>query len=224
MGILESRPKVWWGSPLGETIHWRAHNALMGVAQSTPWPRLETPRGTVDEARNRMTDLFCEVAGPDDYMVMLDADHIHPKNVVMRLVAQAEAHNFGIVGALAMMRRPEKPLPMMFMHKGGNKWDVVTEWPEGEIVVVDFVPPCAIAIARWVFDKLKALDFGPPFWRYVYTFYPEMPKEDFYFAEKCIQARIPMACDTSLEVPHLFDGALTSTHWKRWVAAHPGEE
>jgi hypothetical protein len=86
----------------------------------------------------------------------------------------------------------------------------------------------AIAIWRWVFDRLEEAGFGWPYFRYEYPAdYGYDQSEDVFFARCCYAAGVEHFCDTGVEVPHLIR-AVADTHLyhalQEWrpVERHPG--
>ncbi len=199
-----------------KTVYWAAlpertgassdltHNALLSVAVRAGqmgYLCLDLPDTRTDDARNKLCKVFYEATkNPGDTIVMLDVDHPHPYNVVERLVAR----DVGVVGALAF-RRSEPYDPCFFMRA-----------PEGHLVQPDdwnraiadlekgtIVGTGAIAIQRWVFEKLTTAGYKWPWFRFTYSEDHEIqPGEDVYFGITCEQVGVPHYCDFTLETPH----------------------
>jgi hypothetical protein len=214
--------QVFWSTLLERSVQEQAVIPLLAVAgraANQGYSLLATGYQRTDTARNYLIDVFLKnTTDPDDCLVMLDCDHAHPVDIVERLAA----HNVGVVGALAF-RRGEPFDPCFFVRTPDGKLAHLLEWRglmRGAVVGTG-----AVAIRRWVFDKLTEAGFGWPFFRYAYTDEETLrasgfQSEDVYFALNCEKAGIPHHCDTTLVTPHLITSAVDDETWKRWVTAH----
>ena len=147
---------------------------------------------------------------------MLDDDHIHPEDVLERLVA----HDKPVAGALAF-RRGEPYFPCAFMRDDQGVMRVMETYPKG-LVEVTLTGTGAIAIQRQVFTDLAAGGYEWPFFRYIYhAGDPVLPSEDIYFGECCESAEIQHYLDTTLVSPHLADSQVDEESWRNWVEDHP---
>jgi hypothetical protein len=172
-----------------------------------------------DLARNTaMRILYLESTNPDSVLVMLDADHAHPPDIIRRLVA----HDVDVVGALAF-KRSGRPLPCWFekkMNPDGETWELQHPSPElsleGGLRRCAVVGTGAIAIKRRVFDKLIAAGIEWPYFR---LWYPPnycgldnisnpnpWPGEDLYFGLACDKAGVETYVDLDLVTPHIAEG------------------
>ncbi len=151
---------------------------------------------------------------PDDTLVMLDADHVMPVDLVQRLAA----HTVGVVGALATSRG-EPPFICAFKKTAAGTYANMTSWEEGELSECTIVGTGAIAIKRWVLQKL--IHCSPSWFRYGYGGYNYEATEDMYFGYECEKAGIPHHVDTSLWIPHCTVAYTTPLEWKEYVQDHP---
>ncbi len=218
---VNEKPHVYWAALMERNIHWRSHNALQAVAEEcvvARAQRLQTPYARTDDNRNQLTKAFLiESQRPDDTLVMLDIDHDHPPDIVQRLSERKE----GVVGALAF-RRSEPHDPLWFVRNPDG--DLVQfldpdEW-NGQVFQCSAVGTGAIAIKRWVFDKLREAGFKWPWFKYEY---PDdgrtglMPSEDMYFSKICEQAGISMHVHTGVEIPHFFMNVADEELWRQKI-------
>lgn len=213
--------KIFWAVLKERSIEEHAADALFDVCSYTAGPdvyRISIPYVRTDNARNICVDGFMAYDNPDpnDVLVMLDCDHLVPPDVVLRLAA----HNVGVVGALAFRRSPSSD-PLFFMELNGQL-TAPARWEKGSLYACDFVGTGAIAIKRWVFDKLLAAGEEPPFFRIEYKAEKWLSLgEDYYFAMLCKKHGIKHHCDTGLEIPHLRLELSNEQSWEEWRAGHP---
>jgi hypothetical protein len=210
---------VYWSYLAMPSMHELAASSLVNLAMragAAEFKRLVAPYMRTDVARNRLVSTFCELTSdPDDVLVMLDADHVHPQDVIDRLIA----HNVGVVGALAVWRNPPYTPCFMFRANDG-RLHAGAEWESDAVLI-----PCtvvgtgAIAIRRGVFDLLIAAGIEPPFFRYHYEDgMKNFPSEDAYFGTMCEAAGISHHVDVTLEIPHLTNNASDLSSWQQWIA------
>lgn len=216
-------PKVFWALLLERSVQEHNVQAMLDVAARAghnEYVRIFHPYGRTDLARNNMVKIFLEqAADPNDVLIMLDADHTHPFDILERLAAHPA--EIGVVGALAF-RRGLPHFPCFFVRDGQGAYHIIAEWEPGGLLKGTIVGTGAIAIKRWVFEQLKASGFEWPFFRYTYAPNgPVQPSEDIYFGECCEQCGIPHYCDTAIETPHLAVGEIDSSSWKQWQDDHP---
>lgn len=209
--------KIFWAVLLERAVQDEAVNALLDVATRTAHVksnRLSMPYGRVDVSRNALVETFLQMStSEDDVLVMLDNDHLHPPDVVVRLAQHAS--ELEVVGAAYRRRgdpfdwqafRREAPRVKILQERAtplGVLRPLSDEEITGDVVPVDALGTGAIAIRRSVFTRLS--EHQPkPWFRYVYCHDSmEMPSEDIYFSALCEWAGIEMWCDTGLVTPHL---------------------
>jgi len=181
-----------------------AFNALLSVgvrAGQMGYIRLDIPYTRTDDARNKLSKVFYETAkNPRDTLVMLDVDHEHPHNLLERLAAR----DVGVVGALAFRR--SKPYdPCFFLRAKEGMLVQPDDWDKAraDIERGTVVGTGAIAIQRWVFEKLTDAGYKWPWFRFTYSEDHDIqPGEDVYFGITCEQIGVPHYCDFTLETPH----------------------
>jgi hypothetical protein len=210
------QPQVYWAYLLIPAMLEAAVSSIVNVAMvcgREKYTRLMVPYMRVDRARNLLIDKFLEDSNhPNDVLVFLDCDHEHPPDVVRALVRHSS--EMGVVGALAFRRSPPHD-PLFFAISDDGRLLRMDQWQAGSIYRCDAVGSGAIAIRRWVFDRLIEQGFTRPFFRYEYPAWSNYDQsEDVYFARSCHAAGIHHYCDTSVEIPHLIHAVADSARWK----------
>ena len=216
--------KVYFSVPMERAIQEPAANALMGVCLSAGrrgYARIQTPYARTDTARNKIVKGFMEVAkNPNDMLVMLDADHEHPYDIVETLASTPP--KYGVVGALAFVRGGDHH-PVVYIRKGDNYIHPL-DFPENTLLECSWMGTAAMGIRRWVFDELaKQFPDHPPFFRIVYDQQArelDHPGEDWYFGTLCQAAGIPQYVLTSLETPHLAWTTIGKAEWDEYYESH----
>lgn len=203
--------KILIGVPLGEHIAELAFLSLWQVAQRG-YPLIDAGRARTDVHRNE----FAEALLATDYthLCYLDADHVHPPDVVERLArwAKEDEQRFRVVAGLNF-RRGAPFDPLAFMKGKDGMYHAVAEWPDG-LFRVDVAGPGAMLVHRSVFEEIPW-----PWWAYEYTD-GKHPTEDIYFCKKCGEHGIDIWVDGTLTSPHLITDAVNGDRFKAWVAAN----
>lgn len=177
-----------------------------------------------DVARNKLCAAFRKLAqDPNDVLVMLDGDHTHPYDTIERLVAHDPAQ--GVVGALAF-RRGEPFFPCYFLRDVHGKLSIPLEWT-GDLTPCVVVGTGAIAIRRWVLDKIADAGYPAPFfYEYDDAMFAtgEFRSEDITFGLICEKLGISHYCDTALITPHLITSAVDQTAWAQYAALYRSQQ
>jgi hypothetical protein len=206
-------PQVYWAVLWERNVLFQAADALLDVSaicMQHGYTRIAVPYMAVDDARNQITALFLSGDGsPEDTLVMLDNDHAHPRDIVPALATRPE----GVVGALAFRRWPPHD-PLWFVRQEDGSIRQPAEWVAGQVYECDAVGAGAIAIKRWVFERLLRQGVEPPFWRMTYG--KGGTREDMSFALACERAGIKHACHTGVQIPHLSTAYVDSTTWQNY--------
>ena len=213
---------IYWCVLLEKALSEYAVNPLLNIALACGgmgYQRLSQPCLRTDVARNKYVAAFLKVtADPEATLVMLDADHDHPMHIVQRLAS----HDRGVVGALAYRRSvPFDPCAMI--RGADDQLHSIATWsPDADLIPCTVVGTGAIAIKRWVFEKLDAEGTPFPYFQYFYPPYTTtFPTEDVYFGMICDHAGIPHHVDVQCMTPHLTMGQIDGTSWSQWMAEHP---
>lgn len=211
--------KVYYAVLFERTLLGDAVDALLNVAAVAGVEghvRITIPYTRTDTARNRLVSAFMQASeSPHDTLVMLDADHVHPPDIVKRLARYPQ----GVVGALAF-RRSAPHDPCWFVRAPDGRLRQPAEFEVGSLYECDAVGTGAIAIKRWVFERLAA-EHGPAFFKYEYLDGGFSPSEDIYFARICEEAGIRHHVDTGLETPHIVNHAIALADWQAQMVNKP---
>jgi len=210
-----TEPQVFWAVLWERMALFQAADSLLDVSaicMQHGYTRIAVPYMAVDDARNQITSLFlAEPGSPEDTLVMLDNDHAHPRDIVVALATRPE----GVVGALAFRRWPPHD-PLWFVRQEDGTIRQPAEWEPGKIYECDAVGTGAIAIKRWVFERLMRQGAEPPFWRMTYG--KGGVREDMSFALMCESAGIRHHCHTGVEIPHLATAYVDINTWRNYGA------
>ena len=218
-----NRPKVCWGVAFERAIAHEAVAAMLDVAMhcgANNFTRISLGYSRIDTARNLFVEAFLKhTDDPNDVLVMLDADHVHPAWIVERL-ATAPPH-VGVVGALAY-RRGGNFDPCFYMADEDGGLHAPMTWEEGRVYECAAVGSAAIAIKRWVFKALDESGWKWPYFRYEYPMVrgEAFPSEDMVFARACMRAGIKHHCDTGTVTPHIRTETVEGREWAEFVKEH----
>jgi hypothetical protein len=146
----------------------QVYNAMLTVAENcgaSGYRRIGIDYARTDFARNEITKTFRDLSTrDDDLLVMLDADHKHPSDIVARFAAHDPST--GVVGALAY-RRGEPYDPLFFLRDGpGGALFAPAQFERGLMYECAIVSTSAIAIRRWVLLDLDRKGYIWPWFRY----------------------------------------------------------
>ena len=183
------------------TVNSETFAAFLRIARQG-WDIISIEYGRIDVIRCRMAQTL--LLSDHTHLIMLDADHIHPPDVVHKLLrwAQKDRDRYQIVGGLNY-RRGEPYEAMAFLREPETrKYFTYEDWPPGLHQVAAVGTGC-ICIDRRVFETIP-----PPWFAYSYpqkytddgTF--EYPTDDTHFAQACEQAGISQWVDTTITSPH----------------------
>lgn len=172
--------------------------------------RIRNQYGRTDHKRQRICEEFLKASSePDDVLVMLDNDHVHPRDIVERLVRFPV--EMGVMAALAYKRsKPYNPIFFIRQENGDLAFPVNIE--RKGVIQCQIAAPCAVAIRRWVLQKL--IDAGETyFWKYEYN--PNWHGEDMYFGKICEKNKIHHYVDLETLVPHLNHLLIGPEQWEQ---------
>lgn len=184
-------------------------------------PFLQIPYGRTDLVRNIAVKALLE----SDYthILMLDADHKHPADIVQRLARWVLAdRSIQIVGGLNFRRiAPYDPCAFIKTPNGnGKEYSYPHEWDQG-LLEVDLIGTGCVLIAREVFKAME-----PPWFYYPYKDAAEdnYPTDDVGFSRNCQAAGIKMYVDTTTTSPHMMSTAIDEQTFRSYWQANPEAE
>jgi len=215
---------IWWSSlpERGGVASDQVYNCMLDVAMNAGrngYDRISISYTRTDFARNEICKAFKEKSTRDnDLLIMLDADHKYPADILERFAAHDPA--LGVVGALAF-RRGTPYDPLFFVRANGGGLHSLAGFEYGPVYQCAIVSTSAISIRRWVLIELEHKGYLYPWFRYEYPTNSAQPSEDMYFGRICEQAGIWHYCDTSLVIPHLSPSYVDADVHQAWLANHP---
>lgn len=177
-------------------------------------PFVRIPYTRTDLARNSLGEHLLK----DErftHLLMLDADHRHPHDIVERLSKWVcEDATREIVAGLAFRRgRPFDPCVYISDDCGIY---VPSAWEPGALLRADMVGTAAMLISREVFARLPR-----PWFAYDYSGAEKgwWPGEDIWFSRRCGEAGIPLWVDTGTVSPHLLESWVDENTFRTFLAA-----
>lgn len=205
------------------SANYESFNSILDVcmhAGEMGYTRIPVTHARIDDARNGIAGKFLEMTDdPRDLLVMIDVDHRLPIDI---LTAMADHDpELGVIAALAY-RRGAPYDPLFYFRDGAGLHAPAGTFQRGPIYQCAAVTTSAIAIRRWVFERIMARGFKPPFFRFEYDEVTgSCPSEDIYFSKLCELSGIPVYCDTGIEIPHATIGWVDSAVHDAYEAAWP---
>lgn len=221
--------KVYWCTLFERAMEQHGVAALLRVADKCGqkgYSQIQTPYQRTDSARNNIVAKFLEVTSdkdgvainPNDMLVMLDCDHIHPGDIVTQLTRHDPS--LGVVAAQA--HRRGEPFDMCAFIRVGETLHTVAEWEDGALLECAVAGTGAIMIRRWVLDLLSESGVKYPWFRYAYEEQTQsFPSEDVYFGLCCEHVGVSHWVDTSVKIPHLITSTVDETSWFDYMKDHP---
>lgn len=168
----------------------------------------------IDNMRNKAAAEA--IAGQYDYLVMLDADMVYPKDTVHRLVA----HDKPVVGGLyywkskrpRLDKRPDDYAPHVYMESRPDIFDKkqakmyipinLVEYLDDELIEIDGMGGGGVCIKREVLEKI-----GKP--QFECNWYSDiMTGEDLDFCTKARAAGYKLYADLGLKYAHIVQAAV----------------
>lgn len=187
------------------------------AAQGVPFIKQDYQR--TDLARNR---LAMELLKSNyTHILMLDADHTHPTDIVQRLARWVLLDPDKLVVGGLNFRRSQPYEPCAFFREPDGSVSAPATWSPG-LMKIDTLGTGSILIAREVFERIQ-----PPWFFHIYeqqnAWEDFWPGEDIGFSEKCREAGIAMWMDTTTTSPHLTDTVVTEATFRAYLAEHPDQ-
>jgi hypothetical protein len=183
---------------------------FIGIAQ-LGIPFIKINHGRTDLVRNKMA--LHLLNSNFTHLVMLDIDHVHPVDIVHRLMGHVVRNpHIQVIGGLNF-RRGIPYDPCAFIKGDDGRHYPMAEWEPG-LIRVDALGTGSIAISREVFEKIE-----PPWFYNDYSRAMDdvWPGEDMGFAKKCEEAGIAQWVDTNLTSPHLIDAVVEENSYRTYI-------
>lgn len=146
------------------------------------------------------------------HLLMLDADHLHPVDVVERLTAHMMADPAKLVVSGFSFRRGP-PFDPAAWYEGMGCVHPMLQWPAG-LIQVDLIGGFCTLVNREVFERLEW-----PWFRIMCSIKDRsFGGEDIYFSRKCWAAGIDLWVDTDCISPHLTQIWVTEATYRQYLA------
>jgi hypothetical protein len=208
--------KIAIGIPMERTFSSSAFFHFWQVA-AKGWPITPFVYGRTDLNRNKMAWWLKHEAKDYTHIAMLDADHLHPGDIVERLARWVLQDRSRLVVGGVNFRRTQPFDPCIFRWDEQGFMEVITDWEPG-LIEVDAIGHGCILFSREVFEQVE-----PPWWAYGYNFAEQnqYPSEDMYFCQLMRQSGIKMWADTTTSSPHLTEAVIQEHNFRAIYARYP---
>ena len=169
---------------------------LLAIAQRG-YAFVRTQYARTDLQRNKLAEHLLRT----DYthLLMLDADHRHPADIVERLMRWVVRDPKKQVIAGLAFRRGEPYDPQAYVARDDGRLYQPTEFKPG-LVKVDYAGTAAMLISREVFPRLERPWFA---FDYRGASDGQWPGEDIWFCQACRAAGIDLWVDMTCISPHM---------------------
>jgi len=231
----EALPKAWPRVVIGiPSERVRNTNACHGFAAILAQGFAHFPIGYMrtDIARCRLALQLLE--SDFTHLLMLDSDHMHPPDIVDRLVRWVRMDKTKlVVGGLNFRRGAPYDPCAYFLNDKGHLMPML-EWSQA-LVAVEVLGSGSILIAREVFETFGRDDF--PWFGYDYEktrrgaqqapnweklrHGASWPGTDLWFSALCRKHGIKQWVDTTTTSPHIIETVVTQESWQQWKNDHP---
>jgi GT2 family glycosyltransferase len=152
-----------------------------------------------------------------EYLVMLDADHAHPDNIVERLLTLALQDKEKKIISGLNYRRGVPYEPMAYVRKGEKLYRYEGDFDGESLYSVDAVATCSMLVHRSVFETLAAPWFSENYERCLEHVFSG---EDIYFCKKAKAAGFKIWVDSSLTSPHRATTWIDRDYFQEWKRSH----
>lgn len=210
------------GIPMERTIMQEAFFSFARIFQQG-WPMARLPYTRNDIAREKFAQFLVNEKMPDGvtpkytHLLMLDSDHAHPEDIVMRLARWVFLYpnTVQVVGGLNF-RRGEPYDPCAFIDPGDGQFHRIAQWGKG-LLNVEALGSGSMLIAREVFEKIP-----PPWFNYQYPNGDMTPGTDMTFSAKCREAGVTLWVDGTTTSPHLGINEIGAAEYREYVTKAQG--
>ena len=200
---------------------------LIAIAQRGH-PFIRTQYARTDLQRNKLAEHLLQT--DFTHVLMLDADHRYPPDIVERLTRWVRpklttddrrpttAANDGaerlVVAGLAFRRCEPYDPNVYLVDRERHELLQPAEWGKG-LMPVDIAGTAAMLISRTVFERLPKPWFAMD---YSGAADGKWPGEDIWFCERCREAGIRIWVDTTTICPHLREGWVDQRTYESYAA------
>lgn len=179
-------------------------------------PFIHLPYGFADQMRNKAVDVFLQ--SEFTHLLMLDADHKHPHDILQRLIRWCiEDPEKKIIGGLNF-RRCEPYNPCAFVRRDGKGYSP-HEWEQG-IAEMDMVGAGSLLVAKEVFEAIE----WPWFKNEEKPETHDLGSHDLYFCKKAAAAGFHIWLDTTTTSPHMAVHSVTEQTYRSFREMNPPPE
>ena len=178
---------------------------------------MHLPYGFADRMRNEAAK---ELLRSDyQFILMLDADHKHPADIVHLMAARLiQNPEIKILGGVNFKRSPGYDPCVRILEDGIYKMPV--DWEKGLSSEMDITGFGCTLVAREVFE---AVEF-PWFVNEPHLETQMLGSHDHYFCKKAQAAGIDIWCDMTYSSPHMAKHKITEQTYRTFCAMNPPEE
>lgn len=209
-------PRIILGIPCERFMYTEAAHAFMSIV-SQGIPFIAHGYARTDRARCNMAKQF--VGSDFTHLLMLDSDHIHPREIVQQLGRLVVRHpELLVVGGLNY-RRGEPYDPCAYIWDEDHNLCPIHNWPEEALLKVDVLGSGSIMIAREVFEQLPFPWFGYDYAHAETLEWPgadvsvldnmQYPGTDLWFSALCNEHGIDQWVYTGVSSPHIIHSHVT---------------
>lgn len=209
---MDIKPIV--GIPMERTVSDIAFLHFWEIARMTGVPLIQLPYGRGDVNRNRLARVLMQE--PEyTHLVMLDLDHVHPLDILDRLLRwQVDDPSKLVVGGLNFKRaKPYDACAYVRSDKG--TLHPIAKWEDG-LAKVDAIGFGCVSFSREVFDIIP-----DPWFQTIYNREYDFPGDDMFFCEQCEKYGVDVWCDTTTTSPHIGVDLVGQETYLSYIATHP---
>jgi hypothetical protein len=212
-----SWPRILVGIPIERTLSYADHVFWPFMMIATQGPAfIASKYMRIDLARIEMAKEL--LLSTYTHLLMLDADHIHPVDIIQRLARWVIINpNIRVVSGMNFRRKPPYDPVMGNFTKTGAR-PIITEWNPG-IFPIDEIGAASLLVHRSVFEEME-----PPWFDNDYSRIWEnnFPGEDISFCHHCRDHNIPVYVDTTTTSPHMCERPVTEETFREYLQNNPG--
>jgi hypothetical protein len=223
IGAQDPTVRIVLAIPMERTMMQEAFFSFARIFQQG-WAMARLPYTRNDIAREKFAQFLLNEKAPDGvtpkytHILMLDSDHAHPEDIVMRLARWVFLYpqSVQVVGGLNF-RRGEPYDPCAFIDPGDGQFHRLAQWGKG-LLSVEALGSGSLLIAREVFEKIPA-----PWFNYAYPGGDMTPGTDMTFSAKCRAAGITLWVDGTTTSPHLGINEIGADDYHEYVTKAQGK-